>query len=140
MAFQDASRDGSPRRRPWEREMNPEKLQKNARKASVLLKAMSNEHRLLILCRLAVGERSVGELVRLIGLSQSALSQHLARLRRDNLVRTRREAQTIYYALASDEAVAVLERLDALYRSADGRRADGRADGQARRVAAAAHP
>jgi ArsR family transcriptional regulator, virulence genes transcriptional regulator len=120
--------------------MNPEKLQKNARKASILLKAMSNEHRLLILCRLVVGERSVGELVRLVGLSQSALSQHLARLRRDNLVRTRREAQTIHYALASDEAVAVLERLDALYRSADSRHVDGRADGQARRAATAAHP
>jgi ArsR family transcriptional regulator, virulence genes transcriptional regulator len=120
--------------------MNPEKLQKNARKASILLKAMSNEHRLLILCRLVVGERSVGELVRLVGLSQSALSQHLARLRRDNLVRTRREAQTIYYALASDEAVAVLERLDALYGSAGGGRADGHADRQARRAAAAAHP
>lgn len=120
--------------------MNPEKLQKNARKASVLLKAMSNEHRLLILCRLVAGEKSVGELVRLVGLSQSALSQHLARLRRDNLVRTRREAQTIYYALASDDAVAVLERLDALYCSADGRRAGDRADGQARRPIAVAYP
>ena len=76
--------------------MNLEKLQSNARQASILLKAMSNEHRLLILCQLVEGEKSVGELVRLVGLSQSALSQHLARLRRDSLVCTRRDAQTIY--------------------------------------------
>ena len=76
--------------------MQTETLQENAREASILLKAMSNEHRLLILCQLVPGEKSVGELVRLVGLSQSALSQHLARLRRDNLVRTRRDAQTIY--------------------------------------------
>ena len=76
--------------------MNLEKLQDNTRRASGLLKAMSNEHRLLILCQLEGGEKSVGELVRLVGLSQSALSQHLARLRRDSLVRTRREAQTIF--------------------------------------------
>ena len=63
--------------------MNLEKLQNNTRRASGLLKAMSNEHRLLILCQLVEGEKSVGELVRLVGLSQSALSQHLARLRRD---------------------------------------------------------
>ena len=85
--------------------MNLEKLQSNARQASILLKAMSNEHRLLILCQLVGGEKSVGELVRLVGLSQSALSQHLARLRRDNLVRTRREAQTIFYTRGvADEA------------------------------------
>ncbi|MEK0085076.1 ArsR/SmtB family transcription factor [Benzoatithermus flavus] len=95
--------------------MNLDKLQASARKASTLLKAMSNEHRLLILCQLVGGEKSVGELVRLVGLSQSALSQHLARLRRDNLVRTRREAQTIYYSVASDEALAVLQQLYQLY-------------------------
>lgn len=95
--------------------MNVDKLQASARRASTLLKAMGNEHRLLILSQLANGERSVGELVRLVGLSQSALSQHLARLRRDNLVRTRREAQTIYYSMASDEALAVLEQIYQLY-------------------------
>jgi DNA-binding transcriptional ArsR family regulator len=95
--------------------MDLEKLQASARKASSLLKAMSNEHRLLILCQLVNGEKSVGELVRLVGLSQSALSQHLARLRRDNLVRTRREAQTIYYSVSSDQALAVLEQLYRLY-------------------------
>lgn len=92
-----------------------EQLQENARRASSLLKAMSNEHRLLILCQLLDGERSVGELERLIGLSQSALSQHLARLRRDNLVKTRRQAQTIFYSLAGHEASAVISTLYGLY-------------------------
>jgi DNA-binding transcriptional ArsR family regulator len=95
--------------------MQPETLQDNAREASILLKAMSNEHRLLILCQLMAGEKSVGELVRLVGLSQSALSQHLARLRRDSLVRTRREAQTIYYSIAAAEPLAVLQLLHGLF-------------------------
>lgn len=90
-------------------------LQRNAQRASGLLKAMSNQHRLLILCQLLPGEKSVGELERIIGLSQSALSQHLARLRRDDLVRTRRAAQTIYYSLSGHEAKAVIETLYGLY-------------------------
>jgi DNA-binding transcriptional ArsR family regulator len=90
-------------------------LRGSARRASVLLKAMSNERRLLILCHLATGERSVGELEKLVGLSQSALSQHLARLRRDQLVATRRNAQTIYYSLAGNEPEAVIGTLHALY-------------------------
>jgi DNA-binding transcriptional ArsR family regulator len=92
-----------------------EELQGNARKASTLLKAMSNEHRLMILCQLVQGERRVGELEIRIGLSQSALSQHLARLRRDGLVKTRRKAQTIYYSLAGVEARSVIEALYSLY-------------------------
>ncbi len=92
-----------------------ENFQENARRASALLKAMSNEHRLMILCRLLEGEHSVSELERLIGLSQSALSQHLARLRRDNLVQTRRAAQTIYYSLHGDEAQRILQSLHDLY-------------------------
>lgn len=95
--------------------MELERLQQSARRASALLKAMSNEHRLLILCQLLHDERSVGELERLIGLSQSALSQHLARLRRGNLVQTRRSAQTIYYSLAGDEASTIIETLYELY-------------------------
>ncbi|MGQ9366019.1 ArsR/SmtB family transcription factor [Azospirillum sp. A39] len=90
-------------------------LQANARRASTLLKAMSNERRLLILCHLAMGEKSVGELEELVGLSQSALSQHLARLRRDKLVRTRRSAQNIYYSLSGEEAKAVMGTLHSLY-------------------------
>jgi DNA-binding transcriptional ArsR family regulator len=95
--------------------MDPNQLQRRAREASELLKTLGNAHRLMILCQLADGEKSVGELVRSIGLSQSALSQHLARLRRDRLVSTRRSAQTIHYAIAGAEARAVLQTLHGLY-------------------------
>ncbi len=90
-------------------------IQKNARHASTLLKAMSNPHRLLILSQLTHGERCVSELESIVGLSQSALSQHLARLRRDKMVQTRRAAQTIYYSLAGDDVEAVIETLYNLY-------------------------
>lgn len=95
--------------------MDRSELEQNARKASALLKAMANERRLLVLCHLAHGEKSVSELERLVGLSQSALSQHLARLRRDGLVATRRAAQTIFYSLSGREAGAVMETLYNLY-------------------------
>lgn len=92
-----------------------EKIEENARRASLLLKAMSNQHRLMILCQLVPGEKCVGELETVIPLSQSALSQHLARLRRDGLVDTRRAAQTIYYSLSGEEASAVIETIYELY-------------------------
>lgn len=111
----DWGRTGNSGPRGLEKRMNIETLQDQARRASALLKAMSNQHRLLILCQLQSGERSVGELERLIGLSQSALSQHLARLRRDELVRTRRSAQTIFYSLNGDAATAVINTLYGLY-------------------------
>ena len=95
--------------------MNLDELRSNAHRASRLLKALSNERRLMVLCYLSQGEKSVSELERAIGLGQSALSQHLARLRRDAVVTTRRDAQTIYYALASAEAVAVIQTLYDLY-------------------------
>ena len=101
--------------------MRIEQLQVNAREASVLLKAMSNERRLMILCHLAGGEKTVGELEDLVSLSQSALSQHLARLRRDRLVRTRRNAQSIYYSLNGTQAVAVMSTLGSLYSAATAR-------------------
>jgi len=94
-------------------------LKEQAGRASRLLKSIANDKRLLILCYLSESERSVGELEQLVDLSQSALSQHLARLRRDDLVQTRREAQTIYYSVASQEANAVLRTLHDLY-CADG--------------------
>lgn len=90
-------------------------LEASARRASTLLKAMGNTHRLMILCQLVDGEKCVSELERVVGLSQSALSQHLARLRRDDLVATRRSAQTIYYSLAGAEARAVISTLHDLY-------------------------
>jgi DNA-binding transcriptional ArsR family regulator len=114
--------------------MNTDELQAHAREASRLLKAMSNNHRLLILCQLIDEECSVGELVRRIGLSQSALSQHLARLRRDSLVRTRRDAQTIYYTLSSPEIRAVIGTLHRIYceRPPAGHEASGRSEMSAR--------
>lgn len=96
-------------------------LKDNAQKASTLLKAMSNERRLLILCSLAEGELSVGQMEQMVDLSQSALSQHLARLRHDGLVETRRDAQTIYYTLKGDEARTVIETLHDLFCKSDRR-------------------
>ncbi len=83
--------------------MDVDEIEYNVHIAVNLLKALSNEKRLLIVCALHKGEKNVGELEEIVGLSQSALSQHLARLRRDKIVHTRRDAQTIYYSL-SDEA------------------------------------
>ena len=95
--------------------MELEMLQDRTAVASKLLKAMSNQHRLMILCQLVQGEKCVGELEAVVGLSQSALSQHLARLRRDTVVKTRRSAQTIYYSLSGEEAGAVIRTLYNLY-------------------------
>jgi ArsR family transcriptional regulator len=91
------------------------RFEAKAAAAARMLKALSNEHRLMILCKLTEGELSVGDLVDAIGLSQSALSQHLAKLRADRLVATRRDAQTIYYRLASPDAARVLEVLADIY-------------------------
>ncbi len=86
-------------------------LEKNAHKASDLLGAMANTSRLMIMCQLADGEKSVSDLQPMIGLSQSALSQHLAVLRRKQLVRTRRAGQSIYYSLTSGEAASIMQTL-----------------------------
>ena len=91
--------------------MDVAELQESAADAADFLKALANESRLLILCNLAEGEKSVGELQELIDLSQSALSQHLAVLRRDGLVQTRKSAQTVYYCLASDATQAIMATL-----------------------------
>lgn len=79
---------------------------------ATLLKVLANDRRLQILCLLADQERSVGDIQNLVGLSQSALSQHLARLRQDNVVKTRRDAQSIYYSLDQKIVPVVLEHLD----------------------------
>jgi DNA-binding transcriptional ArsR family regulator len=76
---------------------------------------MANERRLLILCYLMEGEKTVGQLVGLIGISQSALSQHLARLRRDNLVRGRREGHSVYYSLSSQAVPIVLDAVQRVF-------------------------
>lgn len=82
---------------------------------SKLLKAMGNAKRLEILYHLADKEMNVGQLEKVVGLSQSALSQHLAILREENIVKTRREAQTIYYSIKSDKVSKLLQLLDNLY-------------------------
>lgn len=90
-------------------------LQKSARHAAGLLKAMSNPSRLVILCQIAEGERSVGELERAVGLSQSGISQHLAVLRRESVVASRRVRQTVYYSLASADVVAIMATLHKVF-------------------------
>ena len=86
-----------------------------ADQASELLKSLANRHRLLILCQLVDGEKSVGELARFLGARDSTVSQHLALLRKDGLVAPRRDGQTIFYAIASDPARQVLHTLFAIY-------------------------
>ena len=95
--------------------MNLEALESQAGAAEGLLKAVANRRRLTILCELSRGERSVSDLGEAIGLSQSALSQHLARLRADRIVATRRESQTIYYSLASVAVEKLLTTLHEIY-------------------------
>lgn len=93
----------------------PEKMALRAEEAAGLLKALAHPARLLVLCQLTEGESSVGELQPLTGLSMSALSQHLSVLREMELVTTRRESQTIHYALVEGPAVGVLDALHAAY-------------------------
>ncbi len=95
--------------------MDATELQESAGKAASLMRSLSSEKRLMLLCQLAGGERSVGELCEALGLSQTNASQQLALLRREELVTTRRDGQTIYYALAGDEARRVIEVLYELY-------------------------
>ncbi len=90
-------------------------MKRNATDAVSLLKGLANESRLMIMCVLSEGEVSVGQLNQRIRLSQSALSQHLAVLREQGLVQTRRESQTIYYSLADTAAMDIVELLHEAY-------------------------
>ena len=90
-------------------------LQGKARRVAGLLKAMSNPARMIILCEIAQGERSVGELERAAGLGQSSISQHLAILRGEAVVSSRRVRQTVLYSLASKEVVALMATLHAVF-------------------------
>lgn len=92
-----------------------DQMEAHAADAAGLMKALGNESRLMILCMLADGERSVSDLNESIPLSQSALSQQLARLRRQGLVTTRRESQTIFYALADGPTDRVIQLLHDIY-------------------------
>jgi len=90
-------------------------MQAHAAEAAGLMKALGNESRLMVLCMLIDGEQSVSDLNDMIPLSQSALSQQLARLRQQGLVKTRRESQAIYYSLADGPADRVINLLHDIY-------------------------
>jgi len=96
-------------------EMSMAELQKNAGHVAALLKAIANPARLIILCQLIEGERSVGSLARAVGLSQSAISQHLAVLRYGDVVASRREGQTIFYSLASADVATLMGTLHTVF-------------------------
>jgi DNA-binding transcriptional ArsR family regulator len=100
-----------------QRSSKPEadEMQAHAADAATLMRAFGNESRLMILCTLAEGEHSVGELNEIIPLSQSALSQQLARLRREGLVKTRRESQVIHYSLCDGPADRVINVLHDIF-------------------------
>ena len=86
-------------------------MKANADRVSDVLKAIANGARLMLVCQLAEGEKSVGELTAMIGLAQSAVSQHLALLRKHRVVSTRRDGQSVYYGLASAEVAEVIKTL-----------------------------
>ena len=95
--------------------MDLDLMQENASRAAELMKLLSHPHRLMILCELNQGECSVGDLAERIGINQSPLSQHLARMRHEGVVEARREAQTVFYSLAGEEIGAVISLLYSLY-------------------------
>ena len=92
-----------------------ESFAEQAGQATLLLKAMANQNRLMVLCQLGNGELSAGDLQRRLPLSQSALSQHLAKLRAENLVSTRRQGVFIYYSIQSPAALMVIDRLQEIF-------------------------
>jgi len=95
--------------------INPEHMAAAAGQASDLLKAIGHPHRLMLLCQMIERERTVGELAAALGIRESTTSQHLALLRKDGLVRPRREAQTIWYSIASIPAQRIMAVLFDLY-------------------------
>ncbi|WP_457798390.1 ArsR/SmtB family transcription factor [Methylocystis sp. S23] len=99
--------------------INPVDLGPKAEEAESFLKALANRHRLMVLCELHKDELSVTQLQEAVGLSQSSLSQHLARLREDKLVKTRRASQTIYYSLADENVARVIGLLYELFCAQD---------------------
>lgn len=92
-----------------------DRFEASAGEAATLLRALSNEKRLMILCQLGGREMSVGQMLPFVGLSQSALSQHLARLRDEALVSTRRDGTTIFYRIAHPAVLKVIAVLAEIY-------------------------
>jgi DNA-binding transcriptional ArsR family regulator len=99
--------------------MDLEMMQANALKAAALLKSLANPSRLMVLCALITREYTVSELEELTGLSQSALSQHLARLRDEDIVSSRRDAQRVFYRLSNPHVAAILETMHGIYCGVD---------------------
>ena len=93
----------------------PADMAARAREAADFLKMLAHEGRLMILCHLATGEKSVGELEALLGLRQASVSQMLARLREEGQVKTRRDGKTIYYSLAAEDTAQVIRFLHGLF-------------------------
>jgi DNA-binding transcriptional ArsR family regulator len=92
-----------------------DQMREAAGAAEEMLKALANRHRLMILCQLSEGERCVSDLAAFLGLRDSTVSQHLALLRKDGMVATRRDGQTIWYSLASEPAARMVETLYRIY-------------------------
>lgn len=101
-------------------------MRRSVEEACELLKALSNRHRLLILCQLIEGEKSVGQLAEILGIRDSTTSQHLALLRRDRLIAGRRDGQVVWYRISSDKARNVVETLYANFCASDDARAGSR--------------
>ena len=99
--------------------MDLSKMQDSSAQAASVLKLLANQQRLLLLCALINREHTVSELEDLTGLSQSSMSQHLARLREENIVSTRREAQRIFYAVSDKNVIKILQTMHALYCTED---------------------
>lgn len=100
-------------------EMDLDRMQDSAKTVSELLKLLGHPDRLMVLCQLNAGEQSVGELSRNLGIKQSPLSQHLARMRHEGVVNSRREAQTIYYSIAGEKVARLVSVLYELYCDAE---------------------
>ncbi len=90
-------------------------MQENALQASNMMKLLGHQHRLMILCELKVSEKSVGELSNIVGISQSLVSQHLARMRHEDVVTSRRDAQVVFYALKEGPASILITTLYDIY-------------------------
>ncbi len=99
--------------------MDLDRMQDSAKTVSELLKLLGHPDRLMVLCQLNAGEQSVGELSRNLGIKQSPLSQHLARMRHEGVVNSRREAQTIYYSIAGEKVARLVSVLYELYCDAE---------------------
>ncbi len=114
MAVQRLS-DGGSSRKAKTVQKQPKQLEIRAEKAERFLKSIANKHRLMVLCMLLEDELSAGQLAERLGTKQPNASQHLFKLKAEGLVETRREAQTIYYRLASNDVKPIIKHLERLF-------------------------